>query len=213
LFAVALAAPGYAVAQPPVPASGAVLYEATENMSLKALANGRRKAVSELLGIALRGTPLCPEALVAGVAPTATNCTLNATGMDTISLATGLGTFNGSVTVVVQEVIDPNTGQFTPDSPEVVIAKGRFFGRMDFSPAILHGVPLGSVVGHLSLDGFSRKLPFTGVFRLPFTIPGLGDVYLVDPAKFGVPPTFGVAPVLVNETALGYPTVRFEITF
>jgi hypothetical protein len=148
---------------------------------------------------------------------------LNATGSDNISLVTGKGTFGGDVEVVVQEVVgvDPVTGQpiITPDSPEVVIAKGRFIGKMDFSPAIV-GVPdgnggtmklpFGTVQGHLSLDGFSRRVPFTGVFRLPFVMPplaGQAPLYLVDPTQFSV------VPVQPYETAIGYPTVRFEITF
>src|SRR2546430_4172134 len=48
LFGVAVTAPGYAVAEPPVPASGAVLYELTENLSLRALSKGQRKATSQL---------------------------------------------------------------------------------------------------------------------------------------------------------------------
>jgi len=125
---------------------------------------------------------------------------------------------------VVQEIL---AGHPTPDSPEVVIAKGRFSGKMDFSPAIvgvpdpfhpgkLMQLPLGSVVGYLSLDGFAKKVPFTGVFRLPFVFPALaGDtpLYLVDPPNFGVPPTFGIAPVAANEMAIGFPTVKFEISF
>lgn len=221
LFAVGLVAPGYAVAQPPVPASGATLYETTENMSLKALASGHRKATSELLGFAVRGTPICPDNLLIAIGSSATYCTLNATGSDNISLATGLGNFGGTFTVVVQEVVDPATGQFTPDSPEVVIAKGKFTGKMDFSPAILGGVPLGSVVGKMSLNG-GHRVPFTGIFRLPFLYAPLASficgsaeapLYLVDPTSFGIPPTFGVTCVGANEMAIGYPTVRFEISF
>src|SRR5919198_1342259 len=208
LGGITAAAPGYAVAQPPVPKSGAVLYETTENLNMRALHGGRRQATSALLGLALRGTALCPEELVGAVEPLATYCTLNATGSDNISLTTGLGQFGGTVTVVVQEV-NPKTGTPTPDSPEVVVARGRFTGRMDFSPAIV-GVPdgqggvmqlpLGSVVGQLSLDGFSKRVPFTGVFRLPF-VSGSTPLYLVDAE------TFTVEPVAPNEMAIGYPTV------
>jgi len=223
LFAVAFGAPSYAVAAPPVPDENAkkacldgtgpcaVLYETTENMSMRALRGGRRLATSALLGFALPGTPLCPEALVKD----SDYCVINATGSDNISLRNGLGQFGGTITVVVQE-------KNTPDSPEVVIAHGTFRGQMDFSPAILHQVPLGTVVGHLSLDGFSRQAPFTGVFRLPFLYSPLANVlclqaerplYLVDPANFGAPPTFGVSCVADNEMAIGYPTVKFEISF
>ena len=198
LFAVAFGAPSYAVAQPPVPTSGAVLYEMTENLNLKALKGGQRKATSQLMGTALAGTPLCPAELAQG----ALTCTINATGSDNISLTTGLGSFGGTFVVVVQ-------GDNPVDSPELVIGRGHFSGKMDFSPAILNNVPLGSVVGEVGLNG-SKPVPFTGVFRLPFVYPALAGatpLYLVDPTKFGV------VPVAVNEMAVGYPTVKFEISF
>ena len=193
LFAVAFGAPNYAVAQPPVPTSGAVLYELTENLNLKALKGGQRKATSQLLGTALAGTPLCPTALAHG----APACTLNATGSDDISLTTGLGNFGGTFTVVVQ-------GDNPVDSPELVIGRGHFSGKMDFSPAIPpNNVPLGSVVGEVGLNG-SRPVPFTGVFRLPVGLSTMA-FYLGASGKW--------EPVLVNEQALGYPTVKFEISF
>jgi len=223
LFAITAAAPSYAVAQPPVPDWGsvpydAVLYETTENLSMTALQEGQRAATSALIGFARRGSALCPEALVLAAEPKATYCTLNARGSDDISLKTGKGNFGGNVRIVVQEVvgIDPVTGQpiITPDSPELVVATGRFIGKMDFSPAIvgvpdgaggLMKLPLGSVKGHLTLDGFKSKVPFTGVFRLPFIpAPGAPPMYLLGNT---------VVPVLPNESAIGFPTVRFEITF
>jgi len=238
LFAITAGAPGYAVAEPPVPvwkdvSYGAVLYETTENLSMRALERGRRRATSELLGFARVGSPLCPELLVLAVAPTAQYCTLNATGGDNISLKTGKGTFGGDVEVVVQEVIgaDPVTKEpiTTPDSPEVVIAKGRFTGKMDFSAAIV-GVPdgnggttklpRGTVKGHLSLDGFGRRVPFTGVFRLPFitvaSVPGCEAI--PTPQECFTPPLyllddFSAVMVRHGEMAIGYPTVRFEISF
>ncbi len=225
LVILAAATPGYAVVGPPVPSADeaqaclagtgpcAFLYETTENMSLKALKSGRRRATSALLGFAVRGTPLCPEELVAQ--SNATYCAINATGSDNISLKTGLGQFDGTMTVVVQE---PNT----PDSPESVIAKGHFTGKMDFSPAILQRIPFGTVTGTMKLDGLTKEVPFTGVFRLPFVNAQLGSLlcgaadaplYLVDPSNFLKPPTFGVACVADNEMAIGFPTVRFEISF
>ena len=207
------------LAMTPVPFD-AVLYETTENLSLRALTKQeRRKATSSLLGFARRGSALCPEALVLAVEPDAKFCTLNATGSDNISLDTGLGTFTGNVEVTVQEVPKRT---ITPESPEVVVAKGRFNGKMDFSPAILNLIPLGSVEGHLSLAGFTKPVPFKGEFRLPFLFPPLAELlcfdpnaplYIVDLEKFGVPPTFGVSCVANNEMAIGYPTVRFEISF
>ena len=192
LFAVAFGAPSYAVAQPPVPTSGAVLYELTENLNLKALSGGQRKATSQLLGTALAGTPLCPTALAHG----APACTINATGSDNISLTPGLGNFGGTLTVVAQ--FDNPV-----DSPELVVGRGHFSGKMDFSPAMVNSVPLGSVVGEVGLNG-SRSVPFTGVFLLPVGTPAMA-FYLGASGSW--------EPVLANEQALGYPTVKFEISF
>src|SRR5438445_4606776 len=192
LFAVAFGAPNCAVAEPPVPTSGAVLYELTENLNLKARRGGERRGPSQLLGTALAGTPLCPTALAHG----APACTLNATGSDDISLTTGLGNFGGTFTVVVQ-------GDNPVDSPELILGRGHFSGKMDFSPAILGGVPLGTVVGEVALNG-SRPVSFTGTFRLPVGTVG-NAFYLGASGSF--------EPVLANEQALGFPTVKFEISF
>jgi len=191
-------------------AADATLYELTENMKLVGKDSPRRRATSELMGTANVGNPLCPAELVAMVSPGATTCTINATGSDNISLITGLGKFGGTFTVVVQ-------GDNLVDSPEFVVAKGKFSGQMDFSPAILgipgadgkrHILPLGTVVGKMQLDGVRRHVPFTGTFRLPFVIPDSGypPLYLGDDYMT-------VFPVEPNEYALGYPTVRFEINF
>lgn len=194
----------------------AVLYELNENLSLRGLRDGKRKATSQLLGFAKEGTPLCPRAL----AYPKKFCTINATGSDNISLLTGLGKFNGTVTVV-SDFDNP------VDSPELVLAKGRFNGGMDFSDAILRGVPVGEVRGEMALNG-GRKHSFTGAFRLPFVMPMKDPaclaetkdyaqcptvnytkpMYLVDPVNFGVEYVD-----LYSELAIGFPTVRFEIKF
>jgi hypothetical protein len=180
----------------------AVLYELNENLSLRALRGGHRKATSQLLGFARVGSPLCPEALAGG----RDFCTINATGSDNISLLTGLGRFGGFFTVVGQ-------GDNPVDSPELVLARGRFSGHMDFSLALLNNppVPLGTVRGEMALQG-GPKQPFTGVFRLPFVVPMGGGftppLYLLDPRTFATQPVDAT-----TEFAIGYPTVRFEITF
>jgi len=144
-------------------AGGARLYEMTENMKLTNGKFERRKATSELIGTADVGTPLCPKALVELYAPSATSCTVNATGSDNISLATGLGDFSGTFTTVVQ-------GDNNSDSPEFVVMRGTFKGKMDFSPAILLSIPLGSVNGKLTAQGTKGGVPFKGTFRLPFQL-------------------------------------------
>jgi hypothetical protein len=148
-------------------AGGARLYEMTENMKLtKGGKFERRKATSELIGTADVGTALCPAELVAIYAPGAKTCTVNATGSDNISLGTGRGPFQGTYTVVVQ-------GDNNADSPEFVIAKGVFTGKMDFAPAILMGIPLGHVTGKITDIATMKTTPFTGTFRLPFVIAGV----------------------------------------
>ncbi len=189
-------------------AADAQLYELTENMRL---VNGRvvtsRKATSQLMGWANVGSPLCPGTLVQGLAAAGlipadtTQCSINATGRDDISLDTGQGPFGGSYTVVIQ-------GDNPVDGAEFVVGKGTFKGQMDFSPAVLMGVPYGTVVGSLTPKG-AANIPFTGIFRLPFVLPA-GDGYT--PALY-LTDEGGVVPVAANEYSLGAPTVRFEITF
>jgi hypothetical protein len=192
LSVAALVAPGDALAELPVPSSGAAFYELTENLSLRALKAGRRKATSELLGFAVVGTPLCPSDLAMG----ASYCIINATGSDNINLTTGLGNFGGTFTIAVQ-------GDNPVDSPELVIGRGHFSGKMDFSPAVVNGVPLGTVVGTLVVNG-GQSAPFTGVFRLP--VGTMSNAYYL-----GLDGTF--QSVADNERATGWPTVKFEISF
>ena len=180
-------------------AADATLYELTENMKLVGKDSPRRRATSELMGTANAGTPLCP--MPVGAPP----CTINATGSDNISLVTGLGKFSGTFTVVVQ-------GDNPVDSPEFVIAKGKFSGKMDFSPAVLGGIPYGTVVGTLDPNGGGHRdqVRFKGTFFLPFVFPDdpSATAYYLDFTN-----GFGVVPVADNERALGYPTVKFEINF
>jgi hypothetical protein len=189
LSAVTVITPGNVAAQPPLPESGAVLYELTENLNLRALKAGQRKATSQLMGIAKGGTPLCPASL--GV----DYCTINATGSDNINVQTGMGNFGGTFTVVAQ-------GDNPTDSPEAVLARGHFSGKMDFSPALVNGIPLGTVTGEVGLTG-SKSVPFAGTFRLPVGYAGY-SFYL------GAQGWDWVRP---NEEALGYPAVKFEISF
>lgn len=149
-----------------VSAADARLYELTENMRLTS--HGKfehRKATSRLVGTADLGTPLCPTDRSAALNPNAKACTVNATGSDNINLATGRGDFGGTFTVVVQ-------GDNPVDSPELVVMRGAFRGKMDFSPAVLLGIPLGHVTGTLT-DDRGGTFPFRGTFRLPFVLTSL----------------------------------------
>jgi len=165
--AVVTATPAFAqlLPPPPPPASAtaqASFYELTENMRLVSRGKPRRVAQSALIGTAAIGTPMCPTTLVRAVSATATFCTLNAIGEDDISLTTGLGPFDAKLTIVVQ-------GDNPVDPPEFVIAKMRVAGQMNFAPALLNGLPYGTVSGRLHMIGSDEEpTRFVGVFRLPF---------------------------------------------
>jgi hypothetical protein len=184
-----------AIVSPTIDAHAAdlTLYEVTENMKFKTLekekrSGVRRQATSALTGTAAPGTPLCPLPVT---------CVVNATGSDDIDVRTGLGTFKGKWSAVVH-------GDNDVDAPEFEIANGKFRGVMDFSPALLHYQPYGTVVGELKVG--KDRYAFTGVFYLPFLWPG-------DPSRT---PLYlgatGPVPVGPNEYSIGFPTVKFEIT-
>jgi hypothetical protein len=163
---VGLAALLWSSAPAVVSAADARLYELTENMKVTSWGGVQfRNATSRLMGTADLGTPLCPASRTAALNRYAKTCTVNATGTDNIDLATGRGDFGGTFTVVVQ-------GDNPVDSPELAVMKGWFRGKMDFSPAILFGIPLGYVTGTL-VDDRGVTSPFTGTFRLPFVLTSL----------------------------------------
>jgi hypothetical protein len=214
-------------------AADATLYELTENMKINKFKNGSyRSATSQLSGWANIGTPLCPKSIVALLSPGATQCSINATGRDSINTGSGLGGFSGTYTVVVQ-------GDNPVDGPELVVSTGVFYGQMDFSPALVKGIPYGTVKGYLFGAPFGAAA-FTGVFRLPFAGnyagPETGGATLrqvfcpltAEPNAFA--PYFGGTDVTYLDTAsdapsgrcldvqpkelsLGEPTVRFDISF
>jgi len=143
-------------------ASSATLYELTESMKVtQTTKNGKtttdRVAISVLGGVASVGNPLCPDPKLASGPG---GCAVTVVGSDDINVATGFGTITGWFGTQVQ-------GDNPVDGPELTVLTGSFNGTMDFSPAILHQVPYGTVVGTVTNDG-KKSSPFTGVFRLPF---------------------------------------------
>ena len=188
-----------------VDASGQCVFDASQAVA--------RVAVSSLQGIAKLGTMLCPSSVFVTDLKTDA-CTVTATGNDTVSLVdTGSGALNGTFSVVIQ--LDNPV-----DSPELPVLTGTFDGTIDFTPTFL-GIPLGFATATLTVTEspldptlVGLSLPFTGVFRQPFAMgprgqrrkPHRGEeaFYLVD----GEP-----VPVRQDERAVGWPTVRFEITF
>lgn len=238
-----------AITPPTATPGGAQLYELTENMRLLSKKHPRRTATSELIGVAARGTPLCTEDMIAKAATdiaaaavvdpsivpfdpnTVTQCTINATGSDNVSLITGGGTLQGRFTVVVQ-----GDNQF--DSPEFVVVRGNFRGMIQFTP-FLYGLASGTFTSDAG-----QRVPFTGTFRVPFDLP-LGPNFALVAFYVDAPPPGVIAPgacfgdltalqhattqagmvaaltsaaghcvpVKGGEFAGGWPTVRFDFSF
>lgn len=208
-----------AVAVWPVPASadekkGAVLYELNEEAEFTP--SNHRVAKSGLEGKAKRGTPICPEGLMAyaeaffaffGITvKDASRCTVVAFGASDIDLATFGGTIDGDFYVVVNSDKTNNT-----DAPELVVMAGTFEGDIQVSDpdgVIIDVLPGATLTPTFVLPGFPDGLPapatFTGKFRLPFKFDQKA-VYKKDNGH--------VVPVQPDERALGDPTVRLELTF
>lgn len=218
----------------PAAAVDVTLYELTENMSfVRDHGKHLRTATSSLTGFAALNTPLCPADVVTAYGPGASACVVNAVGSDRIDVRTGQGHFEGTVTVVVP-------GDNAVDGPELVAMSGTFHGKMDFAPALVRGVPYGTVSGSMKLAKRKGRIPFSGVFRLPFAGnyagPETGGMTLrqlfcpATPAgnpyaaiyegwdlayistSNGVPNGTCV-DISPTELSLGSPLVRFEITF
>ena len=191
-----------------------VLYELNEQARFTATS---RVATSGLEGKARRGTPLCPEGLMAyaevffASLPTpiavrdANRCSVVAFATSDLDLASFQGTIGGDFYVVV------NTDKTNlADASELVILTGTFEGiiRVADREGVLIDILAGSLNPKEILPGFPGGLPsaatFTGRFRLPFTVRH-GAVYKMDGG--------GVVPVGLDERSLGDPTVRVEIRF
>ena len=195
----------------------AVLYEVTEDMYLRdasgnfvssPVAGGFRTAVAQLTGWAAVGTPLCPT-WVKAINPALKQCTVNASGSDYLSLATGQGTLGGTFAVVVQ-------GDNTTDAPEFVVMTGKFSGTADLSKAFSGVAPLGYITsGTGTVDQTGASFQFTATFRMPFSLDttgkshrarrSVGSYYMGDDGK--------PFPVKKNEKSIGFPTVRLELNF
>jgi hypothetical protein len=147
----------------PRPSEGtARFYALTENMKVRpqnrpGQGAQSRVATGALTGVATVGNPFCPAPeLQSGPS----GCAVNVLGRDSVSLATGLGTLDGTYATVIQ-------GDNPFDGPEAVVVSGRFRGEMDFSPAILGQIPYGTVSGTVTGErGYQAS--FTGMLRLPF---------------------------------------------
>jgi len=189
-------------------AQQAVLYELTESagVDVKGGVYGRH-AYAALQGWAKLGTPLCPSAVLV-TNPNAQTCTVTATGIDNVSLATGWGPVQGTFAVTVQ--LDNPV-----DAPEFAVMTGTFRGDMDLSAAVAGVAPLGFIRnGTLTIDSTGQTASFTGTFRMPFRMSagkrirprdGGDAFYLGDDGK--------PFPVKMDERSQGWPTVRLDINF
>lgn len=216
----------------------ATLYEVTENMSLDDLSSPTlRTATAALQGTAKLGSPLCPvdliqllvglELLTRADKP----CTVTAIGNDDIKTETGSGTVDGTFAVVIN--LDNTT-----DSPEFVAMTGTFTGLLQvvvdmsanpprtlplinltngiFEPTDVLGIPIPFIKDAFNLDPANfGKAPFTGVFRLPFTVDKRGSRHRAHSRKdaFYLGDHGQLIKVQPDERSLGFPTVRVEIDF
>jgi hypothetical protein len=206
--------PGLAAAQ------NAVLYEVSEAMKVrKGKSTGKREAVATLMGTISAGTALCPAPLAQAFG--AAWCHVVARAGDSLDLTTGKGPVGGKFAIIIH-------GDNPVDPPELVIATGYIGGRIDLSPALLNGVPTGTLTGSWRaegedngpLAGLRLEGSVTGVFRLPFVY-GMpqgclddGDpsdcVYVSKPSYWT---DHGPAELGYHEYSLAVPAVKLELTF
>ena len=203
---------------------GVVLYEISERVAFDQVRGViLRNATSPLQGFAALGTPLCPSELLISV-PRIESCTVIAIGTDSVSTQTGTGPVSGTFDVVVNA--PGNSSVHVPDLP---VISGTFSGNVDLSLAVFHHVPLGSIAGSFTVTKMADLatgmleplpqpvvLPFTGTFRMPFTLGAHGRFerserdhaafYLGDDLRT-------VIPVKAFERSTGFPDVRLEVSF
>jgi hypothetical protein len=216
-------------------AQDATLYELTENMKLTRGKVVQRVATSALVGFAKVGTPLCPSAAATAAKGT---CWINAVGSNRVSGTTGLGIFDGDFTVVVQgdnPVDGPELvvmkGRFSGQmdfAPALLhnlpygTVEGDFVvghsGRKIPFAGVFRLPVLGSFPVAVGVDTVSG-VPVTRTLRqlfcplTPSPNPNLGgpDIAYVDTTDGA--PNGKCIDVLPTEFGLGWPTVRFDITF
>jgi len=184
-----------------------------------------RPATTQLQGGAMLGTLLCPIPLEVTVSNN--ECTVIATGTDDVKLvvdqASGqLVPTSGAVWGTYAVLVQLDNGV---DSPEFPVQTGTFHGVINFQPPL----PLGFVSdGVFTIDGVAGSWSFDATFRQPFKDPNQKDTvtrrgnavkssrteasarwesayYLLDDGTW--------QEVRPDERAVGWPTVRFEISF
>ncbi len=207
--------------------TGVTLYEVSERVTFdpdpSAAGVIRRNAVSPLQGFAALGTPLCPSELLVSV-PRIERCTVIATGMDRVSTVTGAGPVSGTFDVVINA--PGNSSVHVPDLP---VISGTFSGDVNLSLAVLHRIPLGSIVGSFTIARVADPatgilinlpepvvLPFKGTFRMPFKLDARGRFQRREPnnaAFYLADDLRTLIPVRAFERSTGFPDVRLEVSF
>jgi hypothetical protein len=218
-----------------VPGLGGILVSSGAPCTVQSLSAGLfRNAVSELQGVSALNSPLCPGAAFV-TNPKSDTCTVTVTGHDSVQLdpttfVPAGGAVWGSSAVVIQ--LDNPV-----DSPEWPLVPGAFYGTITFGNP---GVPIGSATASFLIGvqvppsvqqtdpaafaawfqpacaaAGTACVPFSAKFRQPFAMRANGDhkkarrgeeaFYLLDNGKLD--------KVRQDERAVGWPTVRFEITF
>ena len=207
--------------------TGITLYEISERVTFDPDPSSagviRRNATSPLQGFAEVGSPLCPSNLLISV-PQLASCTVIAIGTDSVSTVTGGGPVGGTFDVVVNA--PGNSSVHVPDLP---VLSGTFTGSVDLSLAVLHRVPLGSIVGSFTISQIADPatgvlvplpqpavLPFKGTFRMPFAMDTHARLMRSDRARAAFylgDDLRSVIPVRLTELSIGFPTVRLEVSF
>jgi len=206
LLALALTAPATLTLAMPPPKAHAVdgtLYEVSEAITLKSNGKAFKSSEATLSGRINAGTPLCPSLAATALGTDSCWIIVHATGgADDTS---GLGPIRGTMFVMAEF-------RNAADAPELEILSADFSGELDLSPALLHQIPRGTIVGKYSargekntiMDGYKVQGDFQGVFRIPFLY-GPQPSYLLDDGR--------VVPLELNEYSIGQPTPRLELMF
>ncbi len=221
--------------QSPATAQDSVLYEVVENLDVSRLEEGVRVSYWTAQGRARAGSPFCPEEALARIRSKAKSCSVTAFGTDSIDLLT----LHGTVWANIASVVNCDN---VVDAPECVVLTGQMEGLVSLVPfegapvvpelgkrrqIIGPAVPLIYVVGTFSPDDevTLRQSPpdkppppgpiqLQATFRLPFQISKKGRPVPAQPDKaFYLDDDGSLIKVHRNESALGVPVLRAEVTF
>jgi hypothetical protein len=219
----------------PAAAQDSALYELVETLDLARLAEGVRVSFWTAQGWARAGSPFCPDEALARMGSKAKSCSVTAFGSDSIDPTTLVGTVWANIASVTNcdNVVDP---------PECVVMTGQMVGVVSLVPfngppvvpdigkrkrILGPTVPLIYVEGTFTPDANPtlRQSPpeappppgpikLRATFRLPFELSTTGEpTVLVSGQAFYLGDDGSLIRVHRNESALGVPVLRAEVTF